>query len=93
MKNVQIPEKLFVKLCIFHLLGLDGMEEYQKAELLQYIENGLQDKLDAVSRREMYSKYKDTTLSPEERQKARKAYLNAIGMQDDYRWSSLEPPT
>jgi len=87
MKHIQIPEELFINLCRYHLLECD------ETELLQAIENGLQSKLDAITRRELYSRYKDKELTEKERQEARKAYLDAIGMHNDYRWSSLEPPT
>lgn len=87
MKSIQIPEELFISLCKYHLLGIN------ETELLQVIENGLQSKLDAITRRELYSRYKDKELTEKERQEARKAYLDAIGMHNDYRWSSLEPPT
>lgn len=93
MKNVQIPEELFINLCRCHLLGTDNMEEWEEIELLQSIKNGLQNKLDSLLKRELYSKYKDTTLTEKERQEARQAYLDAIGMREGYRWSSLEPPT
>lgn len=93
MKNVQIPEELFVNLCRYHLLGTDAMEEWEETELLQSIEKGLQNKLDSLLRHELYSKYKNTTLTEKERQEARKAYLDSVGMREGYRWSSLEPPT
>lgn len=92
MKKIQIPEELFINLCKYHLLGTEGMEEWEATELLQAIDKGLQNKLDGLLRHQLYSKYKDTTLTERERQEARKAYLDAVGMREGYRWSSLEPP-
>ena len=91
MKNVQIPESLFFDLCRFHLQ--DPIEDDAEAvELLESIEAGLKDKLEAMQRRAAYSAYKDRSLSPEARQEARKAYLDMKAMLPDYRWESLEPP-
>ena len=91
MKNVQIPESLFFDLCRFHLQ--DPIEDEAEAvELLESIEAGLKDKLEAMRKRAAYSAYKDRNLTPEQREDARKAYLDLVGMLPDYRWSSLEPP-
>ena len=94
-KTVQIPEDLFFDLCRYHLAadpsqGPDGGEETE--ELLEAIEKGLQDKLEAMIRRELYSRYKNTSLTEKERQEARRAYLDRVGMGQGYRWDSLEPP-
>lgn len=90
MKTVQIPESLFLDLCRYHLQ--DDLESWEIDDLARSIDSGLQDKLDALARRELYSKYKNTNLSDEERQAARIAYLDARGIRDSYRWSSLNPP-
>lgn len=87
-KNVQIPQDLFYDICRYFLCD-EPLEEFE----IDGIVSGLQDKLDAMARREAYSKYKDTSASPEERQKARKAYLDMVGMREGYRWATLEPPT
>lgn len=91
-KTVQIPAELFYGLCRYHLLPADSLEEWEEVELLQAIKTGLEAKLEALERRELYSQYKDTSLSEEARQKARKAYLDSVGMREGYRWASLEPP-
>lgn len=55
MKQVQISEELFTRLCAFHLLGkCDPLQE-------QIIRDGLQDKLDKIQAREDYSKRKKTS--------------------------------
>ena len=77
MKNVQIPYDLFVALVEYHL-GYD--DEYEDE-----IRQGLEQKLDALVRHELYAKYK-TAPSPEEREQARQAYLDRRGVFPDFRW-------
>lgn len=77
MKNVQIGQELFVSLCRYHLLGDTEQESY--------ITQQLQAKLDAAVRREQYGKYK-TAETPEAREQARQAYLDAKGIPEDFRW-------
>ena len=55
MKQVQISEELFTRLCAFHLL--DKRDHLQE----QIIQDGLQDKLDRIQAREDYSKRKKTS--------------------------------
>ncbi len=78
-KTVQIPESLFVDLLKYHLWNLDD------DEIAVRIQRGLQAKVDAIIRRGYYTDSK-TAATPEEREKARQAYLDEIGMQDDFRW-------
>ena len=77
MKNVQISQELFIAITIYFLLGQE--------ELSPEIEKGLELKLDALVKRELYTKYK-TALTEEEREKARQEYLDKIGMHRDFRW-------
>lgn len=49
------------------------------------IQKGLELKLDALVKRELYTKYK-TAPTEEEREKARQEYLDKIGMYRDFRW-------
>ena len=67
----------------YHLLGMQDPE----AELR--IQRGLQDKLDAMLRRDLYSRSKQAPTA-EERERARQAYLEAVGMAPDFRWQT--PP-
>ncbi|WP_298493774.1 complexin-2 [uncultured Lactobacillus sp.] len=85
MKNVQISYDLFLMLLRHHLLDDDTVE------LKKSINNALEKKLEALIKHDLYSTYKDKSLSPEEREKARQDYLNRIGMRDSFRWSA--PPT
>ena len=61
MKQVQIPQKLFVQLIHYHLMEDDNHEGE--------IRIGLEKKLDALVLRELYGKSK-TALTEEEREKA-----------------------
>ena len=69
MKNVQIPYELFVDLVLFHLNGEDDFEEE--------IRLGLEQKLDAILNRQLYSQYK-TAPTEEQREQARQDYLAAV---------------
>ena len=77
MKNVQISQELFFDLVRFHLLEMD---EFSPA-----IKKGLEAKLEAMLKRELYTKYK-TAPTEEEREQARKEYLDKVGIHRDFRW-------
>ena len=49
------------------------------------IRTGLEQKLKAMSDRQLYSKYK-TAESESEREEARQQYLDSRGVPEDYRW-------
>lgn len=53
-KNIQIPTDLFLNLCNYHLAGIRSPEQDQR------IQQGLQNKLDAVRRRLDYQKQRVT---------------------------------
>ena len=77
MKNVMIPEELFGNIIKYHLL-----DQEQEAD---YIRKGLENKLDAMVNREVYSKFK-TAPTEEEREKFRQEYLEKKGIQESFRW-------
>lgn len=77
MKNVQISSQLFFNLIRFHLLEMD--------EVLPEINKDLEQKIEALAKRELYTKYK-TAPTEEEREKARQEYLDKVGMHRDFRW-------
>ena len=60
MKNIQISEELFFALLKYHLVEID--------DVLPEIKKGLEDKLEAMVRRDLYTKYK-TAPTEEERDK------------------------
>ena len=77
MKNVQISQELFIALMRYFLL--------EQEELYPEIKKGLEKKLDALVMRELYTKYK-TAPSEEEREKARRKYLDKRGVPESFRW-------
>lgn len=77
MKQVQIPQKLFVLLIHYHLMEDDSN--------VDEIRIGLEKKLSAMVLRELYGKSK-TALTEEEREKARQEYLDRRGIPDSFRW-------
>lgn len=77
MKQIQIPEELFILLMKYHLLD--------REEVQPEIKKGLMDKMDAMVMRELYSKYK-TAPTEDEKEKAKKEYLDRRGVPDRFRW-------
>ena len=77
-KQIQIPQTLFVKLLKYHFIEQDP-------ELQKEIEKGLEIKLDAMLKHDLYTQSK-MAETEEEREKARKEYLDKIGMRQDFRW-------
>lgn len=77
MKMIQIPESLFVELMKFHVLGIE--------DSLPEIKKGLEQKYEAIMRRELYTKSK-TAETEAEREEARKAYLDKVGVHPNFRW-------
>ena len=76
-KNVQIPYELYINLIRFHLLELDENE--------QEIRSALEKKLRSMADRGLYTKYK-TAGSENEREDARRQYLDNRGIPEDFRW-------
>lgn len=77
MKNIQIPEELFITIMKYHLLDMEDVQPE--------IKKGLMDKMDSISMRLLYSKYK-TAPTEEKKQKARQEYLDKRGVPDSFRW-------
>jgi hypothetical protein len=77
MKSVQIPEELFIALIKYHLLDIEEVQPEIKKDLM--------DKMDSITMRLLYSKYK-TAPTEEEKEKARKEYLDKRGVPDSFRW-------
>ncbi len=76
-KNVTIPEELFIDLVKYFLADIRWDEDR--------IRSGLQEKLEAMVKRELYTRYK-TAGTPEERVKARQEYLEKVGIPENFRW-------
>lgn len=77
MKQVQIPQELFVLLIHYYLMEDDSR--------VDEIRIGLEKKLDAMVLRELYGKVK-TAPTETEREKARQEYLDRRGIPDSFRW-------
>lgn len=79
-KNIQIPMDLFLQLVRYHYLNDTD------PELPVTIKKGIEDKLEAIIRHQIYSDSKNKAISPEEREKARQRYLDRVGVRDSFRW-------
>ena len=77
MKNVQIPYELFFQLMKYHLMEDESCEAD--------IRRGMEKKLDALVMHELYTKSK-MEVTEEEREKARKEYLDRRGVLESFRW-------
>jgi len=77
MKNVQISQELFMQLLRFHLVEDESCEREIKQEL--------EKKLDRMVLRDLFGKSK-TAPTKEEREQARKEYLDRRGVPESFRW-------
>ena len=77
MKQVQIPQELFVLLLHYHLM--------EDKSHMDEIRIGLEKKLNAMVLHELYGKSK-TAPTEDEREKARQEYLDRRGIPDSFRW-------
>ncbi|MFV0464647.1 MAG: complexin-2 [Lachnospiraceae bacterium] len=78
-KQIQIPVTLFTELCQYFLIE-DADPERKKS-----IKKGLAYKLDPNINHEIYTQYK-TSATTEQREKARKEYLDRVGISENFRW-------
>lgn len=76
-KQIQIDKDLFFALCRYHLMDCDDVSDD--------IKKALNDKLDALVQRDLYTKYK-TAATQEQKDKARQEYLDKRNIPADYRW-------
>lgn len=79
MKNVQIAEELFMN--VIKLLVLEIDDDDLREETCKQLE----EKLDKLVQRDLYTQYK-TATTEEEREKARREYLNKKGIPEKFRW-------
>lgn len=79
MKNVQIPQELFLQLVRYFCLDDTSPELYNS------LKSDLEAKLDKLARHEAYTAYK-TSESPETAEQARQRYLDMVGVHKDFRW-------
>ncbi len=77
MKKVQISWELFMLLIRYFLLG--------QYDIFDEIKPLIEQKLDAMERRELYTKYK-TSDDEVEKENTRIKYLDKKGYHKDFRW-------
>ena len=85
MKNIQIKQELFVKLIQYFYSEEIGYDNEELFDLEREIKFELQKKLDKVSMRSYYTTYK-TAPTEQEREQARKKYLDERGVPESFRW-------
>ncbi len=79
-KNIQIEYSFFLDLISYAFMHEDSADPaYQR------INTAFRRKLEAMERHYLYSLYKSGTTE-DIRRKARKEYLEAIGLRDSFRW-------
>lgn len=78
-KQVQIDSELFYAL--YRLIVLEECD----SELLSFAKNQLDSKFNKLVNHSLYSKYK-TADSEDDRENARKEYLESIGIHKDFVW-------
>ena len=77
MRNVQISQELFMQLLRFHLMEDESCEREIKQEL--------EKKLDRMVMRDLFGKSKTAPIE-EEREQARKEYMDRRGVPESFRW-------
>lgn len=78
-KNVQISQELF-----FELVRYFYVEEHSN-ELYESITKSIEQKIDSIVKHELYTQSK-IAKTEEEREIARKQYLDKIGMRESFRY-------
>ena len=85
MKNLQITQELFIKLIQYFYSEEIGYDHEELFDLEREIKSELQKKLDKISMRSYYTAYK-TAPTEQEREEARKKYLDEKGILPRFRW-------
>ena len=85
MKQLQISEALFLKMIKYFYSAEIGFDDEGIFDLEREIKKELQMKLDRITMRSYYTKYK-TAETEQEREEARKKYLDEKGVLESFRW-------
>ena len=85
MKQLQISEALFLKMIKYFYSEEIGFDDEGIFDLEREIKKELQRKLDRITMRSYYTKYK-TAETEQEREEARKKYLDEKGVPESFRW-------
>ena len=78
--KVQIDQDLWLNLWRYFMLKQQDDRTYTACA------DGIAKKWESMYRRFLYSRYKDKSLSPEERESARQAYLQEVGVPNGFIW-------
>ncbi len=78
-KQIQIPQELFIALIQYFALDEPTKEQHE------YIRQQLDNKLNRMIEHDLYSTYKNAS-SPEQKEKARREYLESKGIPQNFRW-------
>ena len=82
--QIQIPKKAFLDLYRL-IFALDGYElDYDTKELAKSLEMVLENKFEAMTRRQAFTEYKIADPSTEDRETKRKRYLELEGIHHDW---------
>lgn len=81
-KTIRISSKLFVKLLQY--FNDTTLTDNELLELTNQISSELDDKLDKLVQRDLFTRYK-TATTEEQREKARQKYLDSVGIHKDFR--------
>ena len=85
MTQLQISEALFVKMIKYFYSEEIGFDNEEIFDLEREIKKELQRKLDRITMRSYYTKYK-IAETEQEREEARKKYLDEKGVPESFRW-------
>ena len=85
MKKIQITQDLFVKILKYFYSEEFELDDDELFELYRDIKKGIDQKLDAISKRNYYTEYK-TADTDDAKEQARQKYLDAVGMHADFRY-------
>ena len=85
MKKIQIKQDLFIKLIQYFHSDEIGYDNEEIFDLHREIKSELQKKMDKISMRSYYTKYK-TAETEQQREAARKKYLDERGVPENFRW-------
>ena len=85
MKKIQITQDLFVKILKYFYSEEFELDDDELCELYRDIKKDIDQKLDAISKRNYYTEYK-TADTDEAKEQARQKYLDAVGMHKDFRY-------
>lgn len=82
--NIQISRELFNDLLLY-FFPVEDSGEMELDYLYRKIQNSLQYKVEAMQRRETYTRYK-TASTKEQQEAARQEYLNQARINKNFRW-------